>query len=219
VELVLHEHEVPVLEEALGVVSRAVVLGPELRAAVEVELGAGAAGAGRPRLPEVVGAAEPDDPLVGHADRAPALDRLLIGAEPQLLVAAEDADPDALRVEAEPVGGELERVVNRPILEVVADREVAEHLEEREVAGGEADVLDVGRTEALLAGGEAPRGRLLLAAEVGLERLHARGGEEHRGVVGRRHERSRRHAAMPSLLEEREKALPDLRRVHAVQSR
>ena len=95
-QLVLHEHEVPVLEEALGVVPGPVVVGAELRAAVQVELGAGPAGPGRPRLPEVVLAAEAHDPLVRHAHRAPALDRLLVGAEPELLVAAEDRDPDPL---------------------------------------------------------------------------------------------------------------------------
>ena len=74
---------------------------PKLLAAVEVELRAGAAGAGRARLPEVVLAAEADDPLVGHADCAPDRDRLLVGTEAELLVAAEDRHPDPLGVHAE----------------------------------------------------------------------------------------------------------------------
>ena len=54
------------------------------------------------------------------------------------------------------------------------------------MAGGVADLLDVGRAEALLHVGEARRGRLLAAEEVGLERLHPGGREQHRGVVRRR---------------------------------
>ena len=100
-EVVAHEDVVPELEEAVAVVARAVALGAELEAAVEVELRAGAAGAGRARLPEVVLAAEADDPLLRHAGGAPDLDRLLVGAEAELLVAAEDGDPDPLRVHPE----------------------------------------------------------------------------------------------------------------------
>ena len=66
------------------------------------------------------------------------------------------------------------------------------------------------RAEALLARGQPPGRRRLLAAEVRLERLHARGGEQHRRVVAGRHERSRRHAPVLALLEERQEALADL---------
>ena len=116
-ELVLHEDEVPELEEALGVVAGAVGVRAEVGAAVEVELRAGPARAGRAGLPEVVVAAEQHDPLVRHADRAPALDRLLVGPEPELLVAAEDRDPDVLEGEPEAVllvRRELERELARP---------------------------------------------------------------------------------------------------------
>ena len=77
-----------------------------------------------------------------------------------------------------------------------------------------ADVLDVHRAERLLAGGQPPARRLLLAAEVGLERLHARRGEQHRGVVAARDERRRGHAQMAVLLEERQEPLPDLGSLH-----
>ena len=81
--------------------------GAEILAAVEVELRAGTARPGRAGLPEVLLAAEADDPLIGDADPAPDLDRLLVGAEPELLVAAEDGDPDPLGVEPKALGGEL----------------------------------------------------------------------------------------------------------------
>ena len=183
VQLVLHEHQVPELEEALGVVARA---GRPRRRSP-------ARGRGRAPNRARTGPVGPDFQklssmpsrtirVVGHADRAPALDRLLVGAQAHLLVAAEDRDPDPLRVEAEALGGQLPRELGRLLLEVVADREVAEHLEEREVPGGHAHVLDVGGAEHLLAGGQPPRRRLLLAAEVRLEGLHAGRGEQHGGV-------------------------------------
>ena len=217
-EVVGHEDVVPELEEAVGVVAGPIVVAAELGAAVEVELRAGAAGTGRPALPEVVLAAEADDALVGDADAAPDLDRLLVGAEAELLVAAEDGDPDPLRVDAEALGRELPAPGDRLLLEVVAEAPVAEHLEEGEVAGGVADLLDVGRAEALLHVGEARRRRLLAAEEVGLEGLHAGGGQQHRGVVGRGHQRGRGHDLVPALLEEREVGLADLGGLHRAQS-
>ena len=53
----LHEHEVPELEEAVGARGGA-ALGAERRAAVEVQLGVGAARSRGPGLPEVVGLAQ-----------------------------------------------------------------------------------------------------------------------------------------------------------------
>ena len=54
--VVLHEDEVPVLEEARVLAAREVVGAAELEPAVEVELGAGAARPGRAGLPEVLAA-------------------------------------------------------------------------------------------------------------------------------------------------------------------
>ena len=213
-EVVGHEDVVPELEEAVGVVAGPLVGPAELLAAVEVELRAGAAGAGRPGLPEVVLAAEADDPLVGHADPAPDLDRLLVGAEAELLVAAEDGHPDPLRVHAEALGRELPAPGDRLLLEVVAEAPVAEHLEEGEVAGGVADLLDVGRAEAFLDVGEARRRRLLATEEVGLEGLHAGGRQQHRGIVDRRHQRGGGDDPVPPLLEEGEVGLADLGGLH-----
>ena len=67
---------------------------------------------------------------------------------------------------------------------------------------GVADVLDVGRAEALLDGrGPGPR-RLLLAEHVGLELHHARRGEQQRRVVG--DEAGGRQRGVPLALEEPE---------------
>ena len=172
--VVLHEHEVPVLEEALVLAAREVVGLAEVQPAVEVELRARPARAGRPGLPEVLRARQRDDPLARHADRQPRLDRLLVEPDAERVVALEHRDPDVLGLEAEAVERELPRHLDGALLEVVAHREVAEHLEEREVAVGRADLVDVDRPEALLARREPVVRRPLLAEEVRLERVHAR---------------------------------------------
>ncbi len=97
----LHEDEVPVLQEALVVAARQVLLRPPLEPAVEVELRARPARADRPRLPEVLRAGQQHDALARDADRLPGGDRLLVGAEPETLVALVDGDPDVLGLEAE----------------------------------------------------------------------------------------------------------------------
>ena len=213
--VVLHEDEVPVLQEALVVAAREVVLGPPLQAAVEVQLAARPARAGRPRLPEVLLAGQQDDARARDADRLPRRDGLLVGAEAERVVALVDGDPDVVGVEAEALERQLPRVLGRALLEVLADREVAEHLEEGQVPGRRADVLDVDRAEALLAGGDERVRRLLDAQEVGLERLHARGREQDRGVVARGHERPAGQAQVVALLEEAQEQLADLVGGHA----
>ena len=95
--VVLHEDEVPVLEEALVLAAGQVVLGAPLQAAVVVELRARAARPGLARLPEVLRARAQDDALARDADLLPDRDRLLVGAEAELLVALEDRDPDVAR--------------------------------------------------------------------------------------------------------------------------
>src|SRR4029078_9563128 len=187
---------------------------PQLGAAVELEFAPRPAGPGRAGLPEVVLAAEEDDPLARDADRPPRLDRLLVGAEVELVVAAEHRDPDLVLGEAEALGRELERELDGALLEVVADREVAEHLEEGEVPRGVADVLDVGRAEALLAARESGVRRLLDAGEVGLERVHARGREQDRRIERRRDQRGRRQAPVPARLEVRQEGLANLAGSH-----
>ena len=212
VQLELHEHEVPELEEAVALAAgSAVVAAAALgRAAVEVELAAGAAGTDRTGLPEVVGTRQPDDPLRADSDLLPALDGDLIRAEAELGVAGEDGCPEQLLVELEVLGDELPGVPDGAFLEVVAEREVAEHLEEGEMARRGADLVDVGGAEALLHRRQRRVGRLHLAEEERLQRLHARGGEQHRRVVVGRNERPRRIAEMALRLEERPEPFTDI---------
>ncbi len=208
------EDEVPVLEEAVAVVAGAVAGAAEGFAAVDVELRAGAAGTLAAGLPEVLRARQLDDPLVGDAELPPKLDRLGVGAEAELVVAAEHRHPDLLGIEAESAQRQLPGEGDRLALEVVVEGEVAEHLEAGEMAGGAADLLDVGRPEAALRGGQPRRRRSLAAEEVGLERLHAGGGQQHARIVGGRDQRRRRHPQVAALLEERHVGLSDRLRIH-----
>ena len=71
------------------------------------------------------------------------------------------------------------------MFEIVAKREVAKHFKVGAVAGGLADVLDVGSADALLAGGGAFSRRRLDAGEVFFQRRHPRVDEKTAVVVAR----------------------------------
>src|SRR5580704_13906094 len=70
-------------------------------------------------------------------------------------------------------------------LEVIAEGEIPQHLEERVVIGGHADVADIARAEAFLAGGGPRELELADAQELRLELVHAGRREEHGRIVAR----------------------------------
>src|SRR4029453_8910178 len=147
VQLVLHEDEVPELEEALAGATRR-ALGPaaaDSLAPVVEELGVRPARAGAADRPEVVGAPEPDDSLGRHAHALTEDHRGLVLTEAELWIAGEDAAPEPVGVDLHVVEDELPSELDRALLEVLAKRVVAEHLEEREVVAIEADLVDVRR--------------------------------------------------------------------------
>ena len=135
VKVELHEDEVPELEKAIAFAPRRAIraVATVLRAAVVVELRAGPARPGRPRLPEVLRPRQAADPIGRDADPQPPVDGDLVLAEAELGIAGEDGRPELLGGEAQMLGHELPREVDRAVLEVVAEREVPEHLEERQV--------------------------------------------------------------------------------------
>ena len=200
----LHEDEVPDLQVAVLVGGGAGVraVGPE----VVVDLGAGAAGAVEAREPVVaLVLAVAIDAILGHANFAPVLVRHV--------VVEEDG-------RHEPVGGhahDLRDQIPGPGLglglEVVAQGEVAHHLEKRQMRFV-ADLVDVGRAEALLCRGQARLRRRRLAHEVGLEGHHARAREEQRRVA-RRDERGAGHGQVVVLLEELAERAADAVGLHA----
>ena len=89
------------------------------------------------------------------------------------------------------------------MLEIIAKGEVAQHFKECAVTGGNADALNVGRADALLAGGDALAGRCDLARKVLLHGCHA-GVDEQQAVVVLGNERKARESQMSLALEEGE---------------
>ena len=208
-QLLLHEDQVPDLQEPVLVHDRAAVR-PVLRAAVDVDLAARPARAGDAHVPVVVQQPAALDPLRLQAgDVLPQRGRLVVGVQ--------HGDPDLVRVEAvaaavdragDQVPGELDRLG----LEVVAEGEVAVHLEEGAVPGGLADLLDVEGADALLHAGRPVEGRGLDAGEVRLEGHHAGVDEQQGGVVVEQGRGG--HHLVAARGEEVQEAAPDLGGFH-----
>jgi len=125
VEVVLHEHEVPELEETLAALAAGRAVGfaaAVLLAAVVVEFGARATRAGcAGRAPEVLRSRESDDPVARDALAQPAADSFFVLAETELGVTGEHGRPDPLGLELHLLGGELPGKIDGAILEVVAE--------------------------------------------------------------------------------------------------
>ena len=177
--LVLHEDQVPELEEPFFAAELGAAVVAEGRALVDEELAARTVGTGVGHLPVIV-LVETLDALGAHPD----------GVAPDLLglvVGQVHGDPQLLGVQSEHLGREFPGERDRLLLEVVAEAEVAHHLEEGEMALGPADFVQVVVLAAgpgTLLNGHGPLvGRCLLTDEVRLERHHSRNGEHDRGVV------------------------------------
>jgi hypothetical protein len=175
----LAEHQVPDLHIAVAVTAHAAgrLAAAILGAAVEVDLRAGAARAGAV-LPEVVFLAQTDHVVGGNTH--------LLGPDVvSLIVLFVDGDVQLILRDSHPLVGsqELPCPGNDLFLKVILEGEVAQHLEEGAVAGGDAHALDVRSADALLAGGHAMTGRLLLSEEPLLHRCHAAVDEQQAGVV------------------------------------
>ena len=181
--LILHEHVVPDLQIAsAGAVGAAVRAAGGLVGDPE-HLGVRAAGAGDAGgAPPVVLLGQVEQVIVLHALCAPQIGGLLVAGA--VLVACEHGEGQAILGQAQPLlaGQELPAPRNHLLLEVVAQRPVAQHLKEGQMAGI-ANVVDVAGADALLHVGQAMAHRVLLAHQIGNQRMHARGGEQHGGVV------------------------------------
>ncbi len=205
--LVLHEDEVPDLDETVAVgVGRARRAARNMVAMVVEDLRARAARAGVAHRPEIVAGGDADDAMLGQArDAPPEIERGV--------VVVIDGDGQPVLGEAVVAGEEIPGEFDRILLEIVAEGEVAEHLEERVVARGIADVVEVvvlaPGANAFLRGDGARVGTLFDAGEDVLELDHA-GVGEHEGRVVARHERARRRGRVAVPFEELEKARSDL---------
>ena len=218
VPVVLHEDDVPDLDEAvtvfLGAARRAA---SDLGTVVVEDLGARAAGAGVAHHPEVVRriartlvVADAHDAIGRHAH--------LLGPDVVgLVVLGIDRHQQLLGRQLEDRGQQLPGKLDGVLLEVVAKREVAHHLEEGVMARGVADVFQVvvlaAGADALLGRGGAAVGTLVEAQENILELVHARVGEQERGIV-MRHHRAGRDDGMALGLEELQVLLADFGGLH-----
>ena len=204
--LVLHEHEIPDLDEAVAFgVGAAGRTAFHARAVVVENLRGRTARSKLAHRPEIVAARDADDLLVGEAgDLAPQPRRLV--------VVGIDGDQQALLVERIVLGEQLPGERDGALLEIIAEGEVAEHLEEGVVARGVADIVEVvmlaAGAHAFLRRGGAREGRLLGAGEHVLE-LHHAGIGEHQGGIVARHERARGQHLMTVAGEEIEEARAD----------
>ena len=205
--LVLHEHEIPDLDEAVAVgVRRAGRAAGDLVAVIEEDLRARAARPGVAHRPEIVRARDADDAAFGEPRD------LLPQIEGDIVVDVDGRGELVLR-QAEVLRHQIPGELDRALLEVVAEREVAEHLEEGVMARRVADIVEVvvlaAGAHAFLRGRGAHVGALLEAGEDVLE-LHHPGIGEHQGRVVARDERRRGHGlvAVPGKIVE--EARPDL---------
>src|SRR4029453_5077742 len=216
--LELHEDEVPQLDEPVAVAGGIALGTPaaDVGAVIVVDFRARTAGPGVAHPPEIVLLAVAKDPRGVHAGLA--LPELLgLGVRREALAAAEDGQPETL--DREPIADrdEVPGVADRLLLEVVAEGEVTQHLEERVVARRAPDLLEVvvlaRHAQALLGCRRAGVVALLASGEVVLELVHARVGEEERGV-GRGGERAAAHDAVAAPLEVLQESFTSLPRSH-----
>src|SRR3954447_2472294 len=157
-QLVGDEDVVPYLQPAL--VGLRLALGVAVLAGPVEDLGVRAARAVRAgRTPPVVLAAVAMDALPRDPEVDPALLRLVV--EGDLVGAGVHGHAQAVAVQAEGVGEQLQTPAERVVLEVVAERPVAEHLETGEVRVV-PDLFDVRGAQAALVVDESAAVRVLV---------------------------------------------------------
>ena len=190
---ILHEHEVPDLDEAVAVLVRASGRAAgDMVAMVEEYLRTRPARAIVAHRPEIVLGGDADDAAVGQAgDLLPQREGVVIG------MVHRHRQP--LGRDAPFLRDEVPREADRAFLEIVAEREISQHFEERMVPRRIADIIEIvvlaAGAHALLAGhGRRVRARFEAGEHV-LERHHA-GVHEHQRRIVLRHQRRRRHAHM-----------------------
>ena len=205
--LVLHEDEVPHLDETVAVLVRAArrAAGNVLAVVVE-DLRTRTARADVAHLPEVVRPGDAQDARFRQAGNlAPQVEGLI--------VVDIDGRRQSIRRQAELPGNQVPGQFDRLLLEIVAEGEVAEHLEEGVMPGGIADIVEVvvlaAGAHAFLRGRRPRERRLGAAGEVVLERHHAGIGEHQCRIVAW-HQRARCDRRMAVLLEEAKEMGPDV---------
>ena len=175
----LAEHHVPEFYIAVALTAGAAVRGAAavLGAAVKVDFGAGAAGAGAV-LPEVI--------LLAEADHMVFRDTDLFGPDVVGFIVIQvdrnieffSRDLQVLRQKFPGPGDDL-------LLEIILETEIAQHLKESAVPRRDTDALDVRRADALLAGGDTVAWRLLLTEKPLFHRRHTTVDQQQAGIIFR----------------------------------
>ena len=198
----LGEDVVPDFHVTVAVAARLTVIlaAAVLDAAVEVNFGAGTAGAGTV-FPEVVSLTEADDVFFRNAD--------LVAPDIECFVVFFiDGRPQQVSGNFHRFGQEFPCPRNSLFLEIVAEGEVAEHFKERTVTCGVTDAFEVRRSDTLLAGADAVSGRGNFTCEELLHRCHTGVDEQERLVVVG-NEREARQAKVILALKESEVLFAD----------
>ena len=203
----LGEYVVPDLHIAVALTAyRTVRLAAAvLLSAVIIDLRAGAAGAGT-MLPEVVPFSEFEDPLCRDPHFfVPDLKRLVI-----FLIYGRI---QSVRIQSHDLGQKLPGPLDGFLFKIVSKRKIPQHLEKSTVTGGLSHILDISRTDTLLAGGHPSPGRNLLPCKIRLQRRHPR-IDEQQALIVVRHQGKALHSKMSLTLKELQKHFSQL--VHSI---
>src|SRR5580704_9451915 len=220
VAIELHEDQVPDFDVAAALatefaVGMALVGGGW--AHVVMKFAAGPAGAGIAHGPEIFfKAGDFDYAIFGRADSGPEPGGFMVGSEflSGDFRPAEDGEIKFFERYSVPIrrGNQFPGVGDGLFLEIISEGKIAEHLEKRVMAVGESDIFQIvmfsAGAHALLASGGALVIAPLEAEEDVLELIHARVGEQQRGIVVR-YKRGAAHRAVAALFEIFQKCFAD----------
>ncbi len=198
----LGEHQVPEFDVPVTVAADAAggLAASVLLAAVEIDFGAGAAGAGSV-LPEIVLFAEAHDARGVHPDLfRPDIEGLVV-----ILI---DRHPQPVDRKLHHLRAELPRPRGRLVLEIIAERKIAQHLEKGAVPVGDTHPVDIRRADAFLTGGHPLARRGHLPGEIFLHGRHA-GIDQQKAVVSLRDQGEARQPQMALGFKKRQIFLAD----------
>src|SRR5690349_7835899 len=157
---------------------------------------------GLAHLPEIIFLPEAQNAFARRAGFLPETLRIFVRRD--VFITAVNREPQALRIEFQNVDEQVPRITNRVLFEVITEGKIAEHLEERVVPRGFSDFVEV---VMLAAGADALLRRcgahvlaLVAPQERIFELIHARVGEQQRGIV-RGQKRRGAHGRVAVLLE------------------
>ena len=201
--LILHEDEVPDLDETVAILlRRSGRAAPYMVAMVVEDFRAGTAGSAVTHRPEIVLGRDADDPLFGQA-------RNLLPQVERLVIRVVDGRGQFFGGQPPFPGQQGPGMGDRLLLEIVAEAEIPQHFKEGMMARGVADIVEIimltASAHAFLARRRGLVGAGFKAREDILERHHARIDEHQRRVVMRHQRRGRNDAVPggPEIIEER----------------